>query len=68
MVEVEMRDDDVSNVISPKPQLLDLPRRGLAPAQHGSEQMASRAQSARVLNVEAVSGVDKNEATVGFNE
>jgi hypothetical protein len=51
MVEVEMCDDDVSNVFSPESELFDLSCRGLGHAQRWSEKMASRTQPPRILNV-----------------
>jgi hypothetical protein len=69
MVEVEMCDDDVSNVFSPESELFDLPCRGLGHAQRWSEKMASRTQPPRILNViQAVSRVDKNEASVSLDQ
>ncbi len=70
VVQVEVRDDDVADIVTREPELLDLVGGGFVVAEDGSEKVAQRSDPPGGFGavVRAEAGVDQHQAAVGFAE
>ena len=69
VVHVEMRDDDVADVVAGEPEPLDLAQRRFVVVEHRLEEVARGPDAGVVVTVvRPVSRVDENQAVVGLDE